>query len=276
LALQIGKTAGLPTDGRIFERQMRGHGSARILRVGRKIKGVGRPRLRCDLRPIFAELGPFRAPGNHRTLQRLVRGREKNMNPWIAVSVALVVGLLLFSVSTYNRLVSLKNHCENSFSQIQVQLKRRSDLIPSLVECVKGYMTHEREILELVTQARIEALGLRRTAEQPDDSSAVKNWLSAEGSLGRALGGLWAAMEHYPELKANRSVADLTEELTTTENRIAFARQSHNDWVTEFNSYRQKFPQYSVAGLFGFSQKRNLLEFADAGKLTTGPSVVLS
>ncbi|HEV3138326.1 MAG TPA: LemA family protein [Pirellulales bacterium] len=184
--------------------------------------------------------------------------------------------MLIALASVYNRLVSLKNHCENSFAQIQVQLQRRSDLIPNLVECVKGYMTHERETLERVIKARSEALGLRQAATQPEDSGAVETWLGAEGTLGRALGGLWVAMENYPELKANRSVADLTEQLTTTENRIAFARQAHNDWVTEFNSYRQTFPQCSLAGLFGFTQNRTLLQFADAETFHTAPSVVLS
>jgi LemA protein len=198
------------------------------------------------------------------------------MNPWIAVSVALAVGLVIVLGSVYNRLVSLKNLCENSFAQIQVQLQRRSDLIPNLVECVKGYMTHERETLERVIAARNDALGLRQAATKPEDSGAVETWLGAEGTLGRALGGLWVAMENYPELKANRSVADLTEQLTTTENRIAFARQAHNDWVTEFNSYRQTFPQCSLAGLFGFPQNRRLLEFANAETFNTAPSAVLS
>jgi LemA protein len=198
------------------------------------------------------------------------------MNPWIALSVAGAVGLLIALASTYNRLVSLKNHCENSFAQIQVQLQRRSDLIPNLVECVKGYMTHERETLERVITARNQALGLRHAATKPEDSKAVETWLGAEGTLGRELGGLWMAMENYPELKANRSVADLTEQLTTTENRIAFARQAHNDWVTEFNSYRQTFPQCSLAGLFGFTQNRRLLEFANAETFNTAPSVALS
>jgi LemA protein len=202
--------------------------------------------------------------------------QEKIMNPWIALSVAGAVGLLIVLASVYNRLVSLKNHCENSFAQIQVQLQRRSDLIPNLVECVKGYMTHERETLERVIVARNEAIGLRQAAAQPQNSSAIETWLGAEGTLARALGGLWVAMENYPELKANRSVADLTEQLTTTENRIAFARQAHNDWVTEFNSYRQTFPQCSLAGLFGFTQNRRLLEFANAETFNTAPSAVLS
>ena len=198
------------------------------------------------------------------------------MNPWIAVSVSAVVGFLMVLATIYNRLVGLKNHCENSFAQIQVQLQRRSDLIPNLVECVKGYMTHERETLERVIAARNEALGLRQAATKPEDCGAVETWLGAEGTLGRALGGLWVAMENYPELKANRSVADLTEQLTTTENRIAFARQAHNDWVTEFNSYRQTFPQCSLAGLFGFTQNRRLLEFANAETFNASPSAVLS
>ena len=196
------------------------------------------------------------------------------MTPWIVGS--LVTGLLIIFASIYNRLVTLKNHCENSFAQIQVQLSRRSDLIPNLVECVKGYMTHERETLERVIAARTQALDLRQAATQSEDAIAVDTWLGAERTLGRALVGLWLAMENYPELQASRSVADLTEQLTTTENRIAFARQAHNDWVTEFNSYRQSFPQCSLAGLFGFTQNRRLLEFANVEKLGTAPGVVLS
>jgi LemA protein len=205
------------------------------------------------------------------------RALRKIMNPWIAMSVTVAVIAAVVLASIYNRLVGLNNHCQNSFAQIEVQLKRRSDLIPNLVECVRGYMSHERETLERVIAARNQAAeGLRQVAQQPENRNAVENWLGAEGNLGRALRGLWMAMENYPELKASRSAADLTEQLTSTENRIAFARQAHNDWVTAFNSYRQTFPQCSLAGPFGFTQNRKLLEFADAEKLTPAPSVVLS
>jgi LemA protein len=196
---------------------------------------------------------------------------------WIGVLVALAVFAAFMSVRTHNRLVSLKNHCENSFSQIEVQLKRRSDLIPNLVECVRGYMSHEREVLKRVIAARNQAVaGLRLAVQQSENSESIEKWLGAERTLGHALGGLWVTMEKYPELKANQSVADLTEQLTSTENRIAFARQAYNDWVTAFNSYRQAFPQCSLAALFGFTQNRMLLEFANAEKLSTATSVVLS
>jgi LemA protein len=191
------------------------------------------------------------------------RAWEKTMNLWIVASVALAPGLLMAVVlsSIYNRLVSLKSQCENSFAQIEVQLKRRYDLIPNLVECVRGYLTHERETLEQVIAARNDAAaGLRQAARQPENSDAMHNWLGAEGKLGRALSGLSVVIESYPELKANQSVADLIEQLTSTENRIAFARQAHNDWATGFNSYRQAFPQCSIAGLFGFTENRKLLE----------------
>jgi LemA protein len=189
------------------------------------------------------------------------------MNPWIAAPFFATVGVFFAVVlaSIYNRLVSLKSHCENSFAQIEVQLRRRYDLIPNLVECVRHYLTHERETLEQVISARDEAVaGLRQAAQQLENSNAMENWVGAEGKLSRALSGLTLAMENYPHLKGNRSVADLMEQLTSTGNRIAFARQAHNDWVTGFNSYRQAFPQCSFAGLFGFSQNRKWLEFADA------------
>jgi LemA protein len=199
------------------------------------------------------------------------------MNLWIAVAVAVALLTAFGLVNLYNRLVTLNTQCDNGFAQIEVQLKRRADLIPNLVECVRGYMNHERESLERVLAARNEAAKVRRQAvEQSDNPDTVATWLGAEADLGQALGKVWVALENYPELKASRSVADLTEQLTSTENRIAFARQAYNDWVTAFNSYRQTFPQCSLACFFGFTQDRKLLEFADAEQLTTAPSVVLS
>ena len=240
-------------------------------------------RLCSELRPIVAVQAYFDASATSPRRAQIEASKSQSvpsgkiMNPWIAVSVAVAVLIGILLVNTYNRLVNLNNHCDNGFSQIEVQLKRRSDLIPNLVECVRGFMSHERETLERVLAARIEAARVRlQVVEQPGNSAAVKNWLGAEESVGRALGRVWLAMESYPELKANQSVADLTEQLTSTEHRIAFARQSYNDWVTGFNSYRQSFPQCSLAGLFGFTQNRKLLEFENSEKLAACPSVVLS
>jgi LemA protein len=200
------------------------------------------------------------------------------MSGWIvALMVAapcVVIGLLLAGI--YNRLVSLRAACENGFSQIEVQLKRRYDLIPNLVASVKGYLTHERETLERVVAARNQAAaGLRQAAQQPGDPTAMQSWIGAEGSLAGALGKLTLVMESYPELKGIASVAELTEQLTSTENRIAYARQAYNDWVTGFNTYRQSFPTCVFAGTFGFTQNRNLIEFAEAEKLVESPNVVL-
>jgi LemA protein len=199
------------------------------------------------------------------------------MNLWIAGSVAVVVFAALALVRTYNRLVRLRNDCDNSFAQIDVQLKRRLDLIPNLVECVRGYMSHERETLERVLAARRAAARERQLAlQQPGAGAAWETWLGAERDLGQALGTLWVALESYPDLKASRSVAELTEQLTSTENRIAFARQAYNDWVLSFNSYRQTLPQCVFAQLFGFNDNRKFLQLGSAAELSAAPAVALS
>src|SRR5690606_6260078 len=157
--------------------------------------------------------------------------------------VLLVVVLLGVLVSVYNTLVRLKNRFQNAFAQIEVQLKRRHDLIPNLVETAKGYITHERETLEAVIQARNQAVaGLEGAARSPGDPGAMSRLGNAEGALGGALGRLFAVMEAYPDLKANQNMMQLSEELTSTENRVAFARQSYNDSVAAYNTYRQSFP----------------------------------
>jgi LemA protein len=200
------------------------------------------------------------------------------MSGWLVALLAavpcLIAGLALAGV--YNRLVSMRAACENGFSQIEVQLKRRYDLIPNLVAAVKGFLTHERETLERVVAARNQAAaGLKQAAQQPEDAAAMKSWIGAEGTLAGELGKLTLVIESYPELKANAAVADLTEQLLSTENRIAYARQAYNDWVTGFNTYRQSFPICIFANPFGFTQNCNLIEFADAEKLVEAPSVVL-
>jgi LemA protein len=197
------------------------------------------------------------------------------MSPWILLLglLVLVVMLLLFGVGIYNRLVALRNRLENAFSQIEVQLKRRYDLIPNLVETVKGYMKHERETLEAVIQARNQAVGgLEQAAAKPGDPAAMQALASAEAGLSGVLGRLFALSEAYPDLKANQNMAQLTEELTSTENKVSFARQAYNDSVTAYNTYRQSFPNNIFAGMFGHSQDAELLEF-DSAAIAEAPKV---
>jgi LemA protein len=201
------------------------------------------------------------------------------MNLWIAISVTAAVLMIgaIFAAAVYNRLVGLRCNCENAFAQIELQLKRRYDLIPNLVECVKSYMTHEKTTLESVIAARnTAAAGLKQATQQPQNPDALQKWMGAESALSGALGRLTAVIEAYPNLKADASVAELTEELTSTENRIAFARQAYNDWVTGFNANRLAFPNCLVAGMLGFDRNRKHLEFADAEKLADAPRVMLA
>ena len=171
----------------------------------------------------------------------------------VIVLVTLVSLLVFWAVGAYNRLVSLRNRFRNAFAQIDVQLKRRYDLIPNLVETAKGYMKHERETLEAVIAARNIAVNASaRAAADPTDGVAVQQLGTAEGSLGTTLGRLFALSEAYPELKANANMMQLTEELTTTENRIAFARQAFNDNVMEYNNSVEQFPGSVIANMFGF------------------------
>ncbi len=188
--------------------------------------------------------------------------------------VALVV--IVWVVGIFNKLVTLKNRFQNGFSQIEVQLKRRYDLIPNLVETVKGYMAHERETLEAVIQARNQAVsGLQAAAGDPGDPDAIAKLASAEGALGGAMGRLLALAEAYPDLKASENMKQLTEELTSTENKVAFARQAFNDAVTNYNTYKQGFPPVVFAGMFGHSQDGSLLEF-DSAAIAEAPKVSFS
>ena len=189
--------------------------------------------------------------------------------------VLLVVGVLLvmFLIGIYNKLVAMRNRVDNSFSQIEVQLKRRHDLIPNLVETVKGYMSHERETLEAVIQARNAAVtGLQGASKDPGSSEAMVAMMGAEAGLSGALGRLFALSEAYPDLKANQNMAQLTEEITSTENKIGFARQAYNDTVTGYNTYRQSFPQVVFASAFGHTYDRELLEF-DSEAIAEAPKV---
>ncbi|HEX4343867.1 MAG TPA: LemA family protein [Verrucomicrobiae bacterium] len=174
----------------------------------------------------------------------------------IALVIVLVPLFLvvMFAIGTYNQLVGLRNRFKNAYAQIDVQLKRRYDLIPNLVETAKGYLAHERETLENVTKARnIAYTASQSAAANPGDSSSIKNLVSAESGLSGALSRLMVVSEQYPDLKANQNMMQLTEELTSTENKISFARQSYNDSVMTYNTHREVFPANIIAGMFNFA-----------------------
>jgi LemA protein len=194
----------------------------------------------------------------------------------LLVVVVVVVVVAMIVVGIYNRLVALKNRYENGFAQIEVQLKRRHDLIPSLVETVKGYMAHERETLEAVIDARNQAAsGLSDAAGDPGNPDAMKKLGAAEGVLGGAMGRLLALSEAYPDLKASQNMQQLTEELTSTENKVSFARQAFNDAVTAYNTYRQSVPAVLFAGTFGHATDASLLEF-DSQAIAEPPKISFS
>jgi LemA protein len=188
------------------------------------------------------------------------------MNPTLAVLIGLVVLVFLAAivvVGMYNRLVALRNRYKNAFSQIDVQLKRRCDLIPNLVETAKGYIKHERETLEAVIQARNAAYAAgQQAARNPGEPQAMTALSGAEGQLSGALGRLFAVAEAYPDLKANQNMLALQEELSATENKIAFARQAFNDSVMVYNTQREVFPTSVIAGMFNF-EEANLFEIAE-------------
>ena len=171
------------------------------------------------------------------------------------IVLAILVIAVVWAIGAYNRLVALKNRFENAFSQIDVQLKRRYDLIPNLVETVKGYLKHERETLEAVIQARNQAQQVeQRAAESPGDPEAMQQLMAAEGALTGALGRLFALREDYPDLKASENMQQLQEELTSTENKIAFARQAYNDSVMRYNTARESFPTSVIANAYNFNE----------------------
>jgi LemA protein len=177
--------------------------------------------------------------------------------PIILITLAVLTFIAIVVIATvvgiYNKLVTLRNRYKNGYSQIDVQLKRRYDLIPNLVETAKGYMAHERGTLEAVTQARNIAYGAAKAAaENPGDASAMKNLTSAEAGLGGALSRLLMVSEQYPDLKANQNMMQLSEELTSTENKISFARQAYNDSAMAYNNTREVFPNNLIAGMFNF------------------------
>ena len=183
---------------------------------------------------------------------------------WIVLGI--VVLLVMFVIGIYNGLVTARNGYKNAFAQIDVQLTRRHDLIPNLVETAKGYLAHERNTLEAVITARNAAVsGLKAAAANPGDAAAVQNLASTENALSGALGKLFALAEAYPDLKANRNMMQLSEELTTTENKVAFARQAFNDSVLGYNNRREVFPNSVIAGMFDF-QAAQLLEIESPAK----------
>ena len=170
---------------------------------------------------------------------------------WILLALAVVA--IFWVVGLYNKLVGARNGYKNAFAQIDVQLTRRYDLIPNLVETAKGYMKHERETLEAVIKARNSAMsGLKAAAANPGDAGAMTALAGAEGALGASLGRLFALAEAYPDLKANQNMMQLSEELTSTENKVAFARQAYNDSVMSYNNQREMFPGSIIAGMFNF------------------------
>jgi LemA protein len=186
------------------------------------------------------------------------------MGGWIIL--AILAALVLFAITIYNRLVAGRNRFKNAFAQIDVQLTRRHDLIPNLVETAKGYLKHERETLEAVINARNAAVsGLKAAAADPSDPEAMQKLAEAEQGLAGALGRLFALAEAYPDLKANQNMMQLSEELTTTENKVAFARQAYNDSVMDYNTLRESFPNNLFAGWFNF-RAAELLEIEDESK----------
>ncbi len=196
------------------------------------------------------------------------------MDATLITILILVVLIVFYVIAIFNKLVTLKNRYQNAFAQIEVQLKRRYDLIPNLIETAKGYIKHERETLEAVVQARNMAQNmLSSAAADPGNAEAIKGLSGAEGKLAGALMNFNMVMEAYPDLKANQNMMQLSEELVSTENKVSFARQAFNDQVMAYNTYKQTFPPVFFAARFGHAADATLLEFEDSAAIQAAPKV---
>lgn len=191
----------------------------------------------------------------------------------LLVLLGIIVVIAVYFASIYNNLIKLRNFYKNAFAQIDVQLKRRYDLIPNLVESTKGYLAHEKNTLEAVIQARNTAFDASKVAAaNPGNAAAMTGLTQAEGVLSSVMGKLLAVVESYPDLKANQTISQLMEELTSTENKISFARQAYNDFVAEYNTKREIFPNNIVAGFYNFEPAK-LLEAVEKAEERAAPKV---
>ncbi len=196
------------------------------------------------------------------------------MDITLIVIVVIIAVIVFYVFGILNKLVTFKNRFKNAFAQIEVQLKRRYDLIPNLVETAKGYIKHERETLEAVVAARNAAADmLSKAAADPGDAEAMKDLIGAEGKLSGAMMNFNVVMEAYPDLKASQNMMQLSEQLTTTENKVSFVRQAYNDQVMAYNTYKQTFPSVFFAARFGHEQDAALLEFEDSAAIQAAPKV---